>query len=168
MTEMPDFIRRALEAQGKYDPAEIAAKAGTEVVPPDQVEIERQHEEADWRAALPDEKSSTEETNQEPLFDADASRAARDRSMAQVERAADPDWKIRAMLAIDTLCERGLPFTADDVWEEVGEFPEERRALGPMLMQAAKSGRIRNTGRRRNSTRPEHHACPLTIWMPSE
>lgn len=99
-------------------------------------------------------------------LDREAGNAARDRSMAQVDQAADPDWKARAWAALATVCGRGQEFTTDEVWVEIGDYPMERRALGPIMRAAADQGWIVNTGRRRNSARPEHHSYPCTIWQP--
>lgn len=49
MTEMPDFIRKAIEAQGKADPDEVLA-AARDAIPPDEVEVRADH----WRDELPE------------------------------------------------------------------------------------------------------------------
>lgn len=50
--EMPDFIRRAIEAQGKVDPDEVLDRIhhDAQVIPPDEVEVRAEH----WRDELPD------------------------------------------------------------------------------------------------------------------
>ncbi len=53
MAEMPDFIRRAIEAQGKADPDEVLAKIqhDAQVIPPDEVEVRAEH----WRDEIPED-----------------------------------------------------------------------------------------------------------------
>lgn len=167
-------LRRAMEAQaaatGRIDVEAVDARlAEGDPIPPDDLAVAE--ERGDWREMLPDapeqELSDAERAMiQPPLFDAEASRAARDRSMAQVDASADPEWKTVARGAIRSLIEDGDDFTADDVWARVGSYPVERRALGPLLKAEADAGSIENTGRRKNSERPEHHAYPMTVWRP--
>lgn len=169
MTEIPgvpEAIARAMRAQGLVDPEEVAARLA-DAIPPDDAAVAEQ--QGDWRSQLPEEDLSEAERamiQPTPLFDADASDAGRDAGMARVLNAADPEWKAVARGAIGALIDDGDEFTADDVWARVGSYPIERRALGPLLRAEAEAGRIENTGRRRNSERPEHHSYPMTIWRP--
>lgn len=105
------------------------------------------------------------ESQQQMIFDHVASRAARDEGIQRVDEHADPDWKALAAAALDVVIARGRPFTSDHVWAEVGVYPRERRALGPLLVAARRDGRIRKTGRYVNSTRPEHHSYPCAEWV---
>lgn len=168
MTEIPgvpEAIARAMRAQGLVDPDEVA-KLLDDAIPPDEVAVAEQ--QGDWRSQLPETEEDLSEAEramiQPSLLDAEASDAARDAGMARVLNAADPAWKDLAYAAVDRILARGGEFTADDVWVELGQFPKERRALGPILRAHADAGRIVNTGRRKNSERPEHHSYPMTIW----
>jgi hypothetical protein len=161
--QIPDLLRKAMELRG-VDPDEVAAKAaaidqagGVDALPDAAAEASRRRvvEEA-------------ERDDSQMTFDAAAGREARDAAMARVDAAADPEWKDDAWSAIEQLVARGVDFTSDDVWRIVGFKPSEPRALGPLMMRAQRAGMIRNSGNRRNSERPEHHAFPCTVWTPAE
>jgi hypothetical protein len=171
---VPDALARAMRAQGLVDPEEVAARLA-DAIPPDDAAVAEQ--QGDWRSQLPDDEdadlSEAERAmiqpsllDDAPTFDAAASDAGRDAGMARVLNAADPEWKAVARGAIGALIDDGDEFTADDVWARVGSYPIERRALGPLLRAEADAGRIENTGRRRNSARPEHHSYPMRVWRP--
>ena len=58
----------------------------------------------------------------------------------------------------------GGEITTDEVWRQGVPSPPEPRALGPVMMAAAKAGYIERTDRTRQTTRPEAHASPKRIW----
>lgn len=168
MTEIPgvpDALARAMRAQGLVDPEEVAARLA-DAIPPDEVAVAEQ--QGDWRSQLPETEEDLSEAEramiQPSLLDAEASDAARDAGMARVLNAADPEWKAVARAAVLRVIARGGEFTADDLWVELGAYPIERRALGPIVRGFADKGMIENTGRRKNSARPEHHSYPMTVW----
>lgn len=151
--EIPDFLRRAMEAHG-VNPDEVAATAAT-------LDLD----------AIEDSGADGEHLPADPapeqiVMDLPAGEAARDQAIARVDAAADPDWKADAQRALNELIDAGEKFSADDIWLRVGYKPAEPRALGSLLQQAARRGRIVQTGERRKSARPEHHAYPCTVWRP--
>lgn len=118
-------------------------------------------------------------TQQKSLFDADtpvwqggkpasASAAAqataqRDAALEQVEAASDPEWRDRALEAIRRTCLALETFIGDDVWT-VGELdrPRESRALGPVILEAARRGWCVRTDRMRPSV--QGHMCGRPVW----
>lgn len=68
------------------------------------------------------------------------------------DRGADPDWKERAFGAALRVCVTKDEFTADDVWEELGETPTTATtptsaAMGPVMLRLKRAGIARATGR---------------------
>lgn len=91
--------------------------------------------------------------------------------MERVEANADAAWKTKAFDSVIHLCRTRRQFTADDVWEllageEVGTH--EPRALGAVIVKAAKSGLCRSTGRYEQSRLPVRHRRPVVIWESCE
>jgi hypothetical protein len=159
--EIPEALRKAMEAQGNVDPDEVAAKAAAL--------LESGELDAPEKPPAPPATPTAVIEGQESLLGVMApptGEELRDEGMARAERAAPEEWKDAAWHAIVALANAGADFTADDVWAKVGFAPPEPRALGPLLVRAQKAGMIRNTGNRRSSTRPEHHAFPCAVWEP--
>lgn len=111
-------------------------------------------------------------SEQEPLFGRPPPRAprlgeiaaiARDKAMAQVEAAADPEWSARALQALRVTAEAKPDFISDDVWE-IGKLPETRegRALGAIFRVGVRNGWIRKTDRVRPSVRS--HLSGKPVW----
>lgn len=157
MTEFPDYVRRAMEAHG-VDPERVAAEAA-------ELDLDAIEESGADGDHLPAD-TAPEISPQQITMDLPAGEAARDQAIARVDAAADPDWKADAQQALTELIDAGEKFSADDIWLRVGYKPAEPRALGAILQQAARRGRIVQTGERRKSARPEHHAYPCTVWRP--
>lgn len=100
----------------------------------------------------------------QPTLD-EALAAAQD-GMDRAERHADPDWKQAARDVIARLAVSGEPFTSDDVCAALDQVPEsihDRRAVGPMIAAAGRSGLIRKTGDMRRSTR--RHGSLQFLWV---
>lgn len=55
----------------------------------------------------------------------------------------------------------------DDVWNVLGGCNEriEGRALGAVILKAARMGLCRNTGTYQKSRLPVRHARPIPIWQ---
>jgi hypothetical protein len=86
-------------------------------------------------------------------------------AIAQVEEAADPDWKQAAAEAIEQVARERDFFTTDHVWMELGPSgTHEPRAMGAMIRQAAAAGVCRITDRTTKSARPCCHRRPLRVW----
>ena len=99
------------------------------------------------------------------LFDWQQAQAARDAALAQVAAHAEPDWREQALEAVRRTAERLAIFTVDDVWD-VGELPatRENRAVGAVMLRAARLGWIRATHRFVPTTRVASHGCPRRQW----
>jgi hypothetical protein len=95
-----------------------------------------------------------------------AVRKERDDALKQVEENAAEQWKREALNAIHQTALQLREFISDDVWE-VGalEAPHEARALGPMMLQAAKNGWIVKTNYIKPSVRS--HLSGKPIWLSS-
>lgn len=103
------------------------------------------------------------------LFDLPQARDARDAGIATVDGNAPDLWKSQAGEAIRRVCERQAEFICDDVWAElaamnVTEGPPEPRALGPVVLQAARRGLCERTGRYKPSANVSCHGNPRGIW----
>ncbi len=93
-------------------------------------------------------------------------KAATDEAVARVEEHADPEWKVRALDAINT-CALSFPhFTTDAVWALLDGGPEthERRALGAVMRDAARRGWIESTERTEQAARVVAHQRPQRVW----
>lgn len=100
---------------------------------------------------------------------ADRARQDRDEGMARVDAATDDAWKDDAADAIERLAATGRPFMSDDVWPAIGrdaDPPANMRALGPIMMRAARAGRIVKTGDYRPSVRSR--LAPKPLWVGAE
>lgn len=96
-----------------------------------------------------------------------AARAAKAEAMARVEEHADTSWKAAARQAVLNAA-RELPrFTSDDVMDRIGGevSTHELRALGPVMLAAAKCGWIAKVDCAAvPSRRTSLHASPRTVW----
>lgn len=100
------------------------------------------------------------------LFRPDMAEARR-QADAAIERAyngADPEWKAAAAWAVFYVAKNKRVFTGDDVWAVGLPRPREPRALGPIMLRAAKKGLIRKTGRMVPSAVPKDHMNPHYEW----
>lgn len=110
----------------------------------------------------------TKDPNTDPehpdLFDA---MAAKEEAMRRVDEHADDDWKAAAAMAALEAAQSLPELTSDDVIERIPDSfrTHELRALGPVMMRAAKWGWIVKADRAgRNSRRSSLHASPRTVW----
>lgn len=102
------------------------------------------------------------------LFDYAESVKARDEAITQVEANAEPAWKTACWTMIHNLaCDRA-ELTTDQIWEALHlaevEMPHENRAIGALMIRAAKEGWIVATDRYVNSERVACHRRPIRIW----
>jgi len=102
------------------------------------------------------------------IYDLEASKAARDKAMAQVDGNASPDWKDLADHAIDHTARLHHILSSDNVWYTLDEWeiprPHEARAMGPRMVAAVKRGTITPSPLFRPSSRPELHASPRRLY----
>jgi hypothetical protein len=84
-------------------------------------------------------------------------------AIQQVEDNAEDDWKDLALEAVHVTCMQRESFISDDVWV-CGDLPSTRedRALGPVLMKAAKLKWCEKTDRVRPSLRS--HMSGKPVW----
>lgn len=103
-------------------------------------------------------------------FDATKGEQLRDISLEQVERAADEAWMAAAWAAVLWACELrpGGEFTTDLIWWRLNKLgtvpPREPRALGPVILKAARLGLIERTDRTALTTRPQAHRGLVRVW----
>jgi hypothetical protein len=90
----------------------------------------------------------------------------RDRHIAQVEHNANPDWLTAAHHTVAQLAAQHHEFTTDDMWQALAHIdaPHEPRAMGAVMVEAARRGLITKTDRVTNSRRTQCHARPIAIW----
>lgn len=95
----------------------------------------------------------------------DALRARAD-ALAAVDAHADPDWKALALAAVRRVCELREDFHVDDIWT-LTDLPSTRedRALGPIMLKAARLGYCRKTDRVRPSARSNGAGKPVWISL---
>lgn len=89
-------------------------------------------------------------------------------SISRAGANANSDWFNEAIGAVELLIRRGKNFTTDNVWEILDQLPyktHERRALGAIIRDFDKSGRIQAVGAKK-STRPICHGRFITEWKP--
>jgi hypothetical protein len=111
-------------------------------------------------------------TEQLRLFDdaalGEAVLSRKERALRQVEEHAEEVWKETALECVKLTALRLGEFTSDDVAEELVRYPvwtSTTRALGPVMLKAAKLGYCRITNRVRNSRRDELHNQRLSVWV---
>lgn len=84
-------------------------------------------------------------------------------ALERVDAAADSDWREMALEAVRQTCNELDEFISDDIWTISGlEAPEESRALGPVMLRAARLGWCAKTDRVRPSVRS--HLSGKPVW----
>ena len=89
-------------------------------------------------------------------------------AIAEAGHHANTAWSREAVATVKLLIHMDRDFTADDVWrilDEKGVTTHERRALGAVINDFNKSGRIRSITARK-SIRRENHGRYITVWRP--
>jgi hypothetical protein len=82
-----------------------------------------------------------------------------------VEANASEQWNEHALDAIRAAARVHPELTVDDVHPFITEPVHDLRALGPVMLRAARDGVIRRKpGAYRTSDRPETHSRPLAVW----
>jgi hypothetical protein len=81
-------------------------------------------------------------------------------AIRKADKGADPDWKDRALIAVEQVANEKGKFTTDDVWKRI-EYPREGRAMGAVMRR---SKLIEPTSEFILSERPECHKRPLRVW----
>jgi hypothetical protein len=88
-----------------------------------------------------------------------------DEAIKQVEINAAEDWLSEADAAVDILAAARISFTTDDVWQKLTTKTHEPRAMGAVMLRAARDGLIKSTGQWAESNRPASHRRPLRVWV---
>jgi uracil-DNA glycosylase family 4 len=92
-----------------------------------------------------------------------ASVAQRDAAVAAVAANADPDWMTLAWDTLVKYLHTHPEFFVDDWWADTGlPEPREARALGPVVMRAARKGLMEKSGNFRKSIRSNMTEKP--VW----
>jgi hypothetical protein len=84
-----------------------------------------------------------------------------DEAIAAVGEHAPDVWMAQAVAAVHELCRTRPRFTADDVWQRVGN-PPEPRALGAVMRQVKREGVCEPTDQFVTSER--RHGAPIRVW----
>lgn len=84
-------------------------------------------------------------------------------------RPGNEDFLRAAVKAMTKIARTQKTFTTDDIWTSLAKtnpagFDVEPRALGSLMLQAAKQNVIKATTRTKTSKRPECHKRPVRVW----
>lgn len=83
-------------------------------------------------------------------------------ALTAVETHADPDWMDTAWAALVTYLETHRSLFVDDLWDTGLPEPRESRALGPLILRAARDGLMAKSGEFRKSVRS--HMTEKPVW----
>jgi hypothetical protein len=83
-------------------------------------------------------------------------------ALERVESNTDSIWRAEALSVIRELCLTRDTFICDDVWDLGLRSTHNDKALGPVMIQAAKLGWCRKTDRVRPSRRS--HLSGKPVW----
>jgi hypothetical protein len=97
------------------------------------------------------------------VLDAEESATAAAEGIARAEAGATDEWRAEALEAVRRAATQKMFITADDVWA-ILDKPEEPRALGAILLRAARAGWLERTGRTKTTTQVSGHCHPVSIW----
>jgi hypothetical protein len=100
------------------------------------------------------------------LDDALAERA-KQAALVRVEEHAAPGWKEYALETVKRIATGEAEFCTDRVLDELKTatvWTHELRALGPVMLRAARAGYIAPTARFVNSQSVSRHKAPKRVW----
>lgn len=97
-----------------------------------------------------------------PTEGARLAQEARDLGLAQVEANAPDEWKAEAWAFLCRYVESHREVFVDDLWAAGLPRPHEARALGAVVLRAARQGLVVPTGRHRPSTASRGGTKP--VW----
>ena len=102
------------------------------------------------------------------LLDLIAATEARDQAIARVATATDTTWRDGVWMVVEGIA-TGTEFTTDTIWQGCADRgivgPREPRAMGALLIEAARSGLVAATARYVPSQRVACHARPIRVWV---
>jgi len=99
--------------------------------------------------------------------DDDDGKRGKDDGMGRADENANEAWKRAADEAVLKTAREKPVLTTDDVLERMpaGVKTHEMRALGPVMLRAAKNGWIeKSLHANRSTARPTNHLRPLQVW----
>ena len=97
-------------------------------------------------------------------------KAAKREAMERVEKNATKAWSDLMLELVRCICLDTRRFTTDEVFDRYdsieGDKPvtHETKAMGPVMLRAARLGYCRNTETTEKSRRKSCHNRPLAIW----
>ena len=86
-------------------------------------------------------------------------------ALARVEQGSDPDWLDEAHRVLDNVISAGKPFISEHVMARILTPCREPRAMGALIRQASREGRIKPTGRYVTGERRTSHCRPQREWV---
>lgn len=104
--------------------------------------------------------------------DSKGARQAAQEAMEQISENTSPAWRNAAEQAVYRTCAAKPFFLVDDVWTEFervdGEFAyqgvHDKRAMGPLVISAAKAGWCESTKTAQHSSIAGNHGNLRTVW----
>jgi hypothetical protein len=98
-------------------------------------------------------------------FDIVEARRKRDHAMSIAEQGKT-EWNRAAAWAVVCAALKNTEFTTDAVWAEGLPPPESgsKRALGPVMIRAAKAYIVERTDRTIETAKADCHAQPIRVW----
>lgn len=90
----------------------------------------------------------------------------REEALARVKANTSKQWRDAALVTVRLIAHELDEFTTDDVWFVLdGKYAtHEPRAMGAIMLQAARARVIVATDRYVKSARPGCHARPIRVW----
>ncbi len=82
-------------------------------------------------------------------------------------QAADSVWKKAASAALLEVAKNNREFTTDQIWPILarqGIHTHNNVAIGAIIQAGSRSGIMQKTGMFKESTNPNNHGRPVTIW----
>lgn len=76
----------------------------------------------------------------------------------------DRGWLVEARKVILAVADKLEAFSADDVWAAGLAKPHEPRALGYVMRELSREGRIELTGDYHRTTQERRHSAPVVLW----
>lgn len=104
--------------------------------------------------------------------DSKGARQAAREAMEQISENTSPAWRNAAEQAVYRTCAAKAAFLVDDVWTEFervdGDFAyagvHDKRAMGPLVISAAKAGWCESTKTAQHSAIVGNHGNLRTVW----
>lgn len=114
-------------------------------------------------AHMPDDQRLEYDARQRQSIDELDAARRRDEALVRVADAADPSWNTAAWDALVDYLRTHETFFVDDFWQETALVrPRESRALGPVVLRAARQGLMKKSGEFRKSAASNMTEKP--IW----